>query len=117
MFRNCILRSLSQPLSKTVARRAPSIAATAYSPLGRLEFPGKFICISCQVRALASQARRGRGTRAPGFLGIIKRLEAHVQLIEKRAADLAIQDAARKVCLFVSYPELLIDGFTDRWCW
>lgn len=102
MIRNRFLRSLSQPLSKAVARTAPSIAATAYSPLGRLEFPGKFICISCQVRALAtSQARRGRGTRASGFLGTIKRLEAHVQLIEKRAADLAIQDAARKVCLCI----------------
>lgn len=117
MLRNRFLRSLSQPLSRTVAVTAPSIAVTTYLSLGRLEFPGKFICISCQVRALASQARRGRGTRAPGFLGTIKRLEAHVQLIEKRAADLAIQDAARKVCPSVFYLELLIDGFTDRWCW
>ncbi|RPA98947.1 hypothetical protein L873DRAFT_1768811 [Choiromyces venosus 120613-1] len=96
MFRNSFRRSLSQPLSKTIAGTTPSIATTAYPSFGRLEFLGKFVCISCQVRALASQARRGRGTRASGFLGAIKRLEAHVQLIEKRAADLAAQDASRK---------------------
>ncbi|KAG0642828.1 hypothetical protein HOY80DRAFT_1101826 [Tuber brumale] len=96
MFRISFRRSLSQPLSKTIAGTTPSRATTAYSLLGRLEFPGKSVCMSCQLRALASHARHGRGARASGFLGIIKRLEVHVQLIEKRAADLEAQGAAGK---------------------
>ncbi|KAG0128435.1 hypothetical protein HOY82DRAFT_541275 [Tuber indicum] len=52
--------------------------------------------MSCQSRALASHAQHRRGTRASGFLRMIKRLEVHVQLIEKRAADIEAQGAARK---------------------
>ncbi|CUS08113.1 unnamed protein product [Tuber aestivum] len=96
MFRNNFRCSLFQPLSRIIAGTTPSIATTAFSSLWRLEFPGRFFCVPCQARALASQAWNGRGTRAPGFLGTIKRLEAHIQLIEKRAADLAARDAARK---------------------
>lgn len=60
------------------------------------------VCLSCQLRSLATKARRGRPANPPRpegeiSLSAIKRLEQHVQHMERRYADILKKEAATRV--------------------
>lgn len=64
-----------------------------------------FVCILCQFRSLHSkQAKRGKGTKPETFLGAVRRLEAHVQHIEKTYLDRVRQHEELKVRLYFQVP-------------
>lgn len=96
MFRNGFnatrrsLLTVAHPRPHTVHKELPS---------------SNFVCISCQFRTAHSASKhssgrpvkKGRGTKSNTFLGAIKRLEAHVQHIEKTYADRVKQYDAQQV--------------------
>lgn len=102
MFRNCFRRSPSQSFTRAI------VSPPNFPRPPKPGWPGRFVCVSCQVRALATSAKRSRGTRAPGFLGAIKRLEAHVQSIERVFADRVKKAAATQVGLGQLAPRIPI---------
>lgn len=101
MFRNGFNATRRSLLTITHLRPLPL-------PKKDLSSSGSFVCVSCQFRSLHSkQARKGKGAKPETFLGAIKRLEAHVQHIEKAYLDRVRQHEALKVRLPPKHQQLV----------
>lgn len=78
-----------------------SLLTMAHSrPLPIPKRDGSFVCVACQFRSLHMKApRKGKGGKSETFLDSIKKLEAHVQRIERNYMDKVRQQEALKVSL------------------